>query len=73
MTQIDQVIELNRLIGELTSEVRNLRLAFDSLEKDVADLKQSAAKWKGAFGLVLIFGSFLGWLVNLLHSFWERQ
>ena len=56
--------ELYRLVGELKAEVRALCDEQKLLRGDVVALKAQANRWKGAFGVLLMLGGFLGWIVS---------
>lgn len=73
MPTTEQLIELNRVIGELSANVKILTTAVTKLENDVTELKLVASKWKGAFGLLLMAGGVIAWLVNLLPPLWEKH
>ncbi len=48
-------------IGELTAEVAALREEQKLMRGDINGLKAQANKWKGAFGVIILGGGFLGW------------
>ena len=62
--------ELYKLVGELRAEVHALREEQRLLRGDVVGLKAQANKWKGAFGVVLMGGGFVGWASSWL---WDHM
>lgn len=73
MPSSEQLIELNRIIGELSANVKTLTNAVYKLEIDVNELKLVAHRWKGAFGLLLMAGSAIAWVVSQLPPLWEKH
>ena len=60
--------EIARRLGELTGEVRAMEKSLALLQKDVADVKAQANRWKGGFAVILFVGGLLGWLADKLWA-----
>ncbi len=50
-------------VAALTVEVKHLRAEVRELAAEQKRLTGLANRWKGAFGVILLFGASLGWLV----------
>ena len=53
-------------IGKLIQSVNALHEEQILLRQDISSLKAQANKWKGAFGVVILGGGFLGWIGSLV-------
>jgi ABC-type Fe2+-enterobactin transport system substrate-binding protein len=64
--------EVARRLGELTGEVRAMEKSLNQLQRDVADVKAQANRWKGGFAAILFVGGILGWTADKLWAVMHR-
>nr|WP_306267593.1 hypothetical protein [Pararhizobium sp. IMCC3301] len=60
--------QMQAMIDESRSSRADMRAEIRSLKSDMADIKTQAAKWKGAFGVMLGAAAFIIGLVTV----WEK-
>ncbi len=58
----------NERLGELRVKVEHLERQVSELDRKLDELVEMAHRWKGAFALVLGFGSLIGWLLSIIPS-----
>lgn len=60
--------QMQILMDESRTSTADMKAEIGSLKSDIADIKTQAAKWKGAFGVMLGAAAFVIGLVTV----WEK-
>ena len=55
-------------IATIQTMLNEIKRNVSHLNKDVNILNATANRWKGAFGVILIFGALAGWLITIIFK-----
>ena len=55
-------------IATIQTKLNDIKRNVSHLNKDVNNLNATANRWKGAFGVILIFGALAGWLITIIFK-----
>tara|TARA_R100001594_G_scaffold66656_3_gene101011 strand:- start:11037 stop:11255 length:219 start_codon:yes stop_codon:yes gene_type:complete len=56
-------------IATIQTKLNDIKRNVSHLNKDVNNLNATANRWKGAFGVILIFGALLGWIGTIILKY----
>lgn len=59
-------IDTARAIGSMSANIETLMERTAKMEKKLDDVVAMTNRWKGATGLLILLGGFIGWVTNIL-------
>ena len=60
--------DLNQQIGRLEAQVENLHKDMSELKAEIKNITAAINRWKGAGGLLMMFGVVFGFFVDLVFK-----
>lgn len=69
---IEMSDDLNQQIGRLEANVERLHADMAELKADIKVISNSVNRWKGAGAVLLIIGTVLGFVVDMIYRMFDR-